>query len=490
MRCKLISYARGTGLVMAIRGEAPRGWWKEPHKHMKKNILELGWVLAATLVVATAAAVPGSAVAMASDSVADSLAAVYERPAPPPFDPATAGLDDYLAYAAIESPALRAAFYDWTTRIERSGYAGKLPDPLFSYTYFIENVETRVGPQLQRFQIRQPFPWFGTLGARKDITVEAAHAGYQKYQAEKLALFYRVKAAYYEYYYVGRDIAITRDNLKLLTFWESVARAKYRVALKQHPDVIKAQVELGKLEDHLRTVESMVAPAAARLRAAANLADSIALPPPAEIDIREETVSGDSVLARVMANNPDLQSLAHVIDRENAARRLAGKASWPDFFIDASYITTGEAAMSGVPDSGKDAITASVGLTLPIWLGANKAKRNEAEAQYRRARYDYSEAQNRLTAIVERVVFEYEDALRKTRLYRDGLVPKAEQSLNANYTAYQAGETDFLNVLDAQRQLLDFQLQLERSRANLAIRGAEIEMLSGREDLYEENNND
>ena len=69
--------------------------------------------------------------------------------------------------------------------------------------------------------------------------------------------------------------------------------------------------------------------------------------------------------------------------------------------------------------------------------------------------------------------------MRKIRLYRDGLVPKAEQSLNANYTAFQAGETDFLNLLDAQRQLLDFQLQYERSKSSLAVKRAEIEMVTG-----------
>ena len=66
-------------------------------------------------------------------------------------------------------------------------------------------------------------------------------------------------------------------------------------------------------------------------------------------------------------------------------------------------------------------------------------------------------------------------------------MPKAEQSLNANYTAYQAGETDFLNLLDAQRQLLDFQLQFERSRSNLAIRRAELEMISGTDLIFASN---
>jgi outer membrane protein TolC len=355
-----------------------------------------------------------------------------------------------------------------------------LPDPWFSYTYFIENVETRVGPQRQVFRLRQSFPWFGTLGAKKDETAEAANAAFQRFESRKLRLFYQVKAAYYEYYYLGRDVSITRENLELLTFWESVARAKYRVALKQHPDVIKAQVELGKLEDRLRTVEDMMGPVVARLRAVMNLPDSIPLPVPAEIDVQEAAVYRDDVIAQVLANNPDLKSLVHLIDKARAGERLANKASWPSLFVGVDYVDIGEAVNPNAPDSGKDAFTASVGVSLPIWFGANKAKRQEAEAQYRGAQNNLADARNRLSALTEKIVFEYEDALRKTRLYGDGLVPKAEQSLNANYTAYQAGEMDFLNLLDAQRQLLDFQLQYERSKSSLATSRAEIEMVTGR----------
>ena len=59
------------------------------------------------------------------------------------------------------------------------------------------------------------------------------------------------------------------------------------------------------------------------------------------------------------------------------------------------------------------------------------------------------------------------------------MVPKAEQSLNAAYTSYQAGKADFLDVLDAQRQLLDFQLRLDLSITNMAKYKAELDMLRG-----------
>lgn len=395
--------------------------------------------------------------------------------------PTVSVLEEYLAHAVKESPALQAAFHDWQAVIARSGYTGALPNPIVSYSYFGAPVETRVGPQEQRFSVRQAVPWPGTLGARKEITSRAADAAYQKYQSKKLQLLYEVKAAYYEYYYLGRELAVTRDNLELLKFWESIVRARYRLALTQHPDLIKVQVELGKLENRLQTIEDMVAPAVARLRAVTNLPDSVSVTIPKAISINELILDHDDIVRAALENNPGLKSLIHTIQKEEAGVRLAGKSTRPSFIMGFDYIQTGDALNPDLLDSGKDPWMVSVGITLPVWFGANSARKREAEASRRSAEYAYSDAQNRLRAFTEKILFEYADALRQIRLYRDGLVPKAEQSLNASYAAYQAGEADLLNLLDTQRQLLDFQLQYERSKSSLAIRQAEIEMLTGKE---------
>ncbi len=395
------------------------------------------------------------------------------------FD-STTTLDDYLAHAAIESPALRRAFYNWKSALDKTGYAGALPDPMISYAYFIENVETRVGAQNQRISLKQSFPWFGTLGDRKDMAQELANAAYRKYEAEKLKLFFSVKAAYYDFYYLGQDIALTRDNFELLKFWESVARAKYKVALKQHPDIIKAQVELGKLEDGLLTLKDRIVPTAARLRAILNLSDTVSLPIPTVIRVAEISINGDSVLSAALDYNPNLNAMLHLIDLERAGVRLAGKTSLPNFTVGVDYIETGEALNASMVESGKDPWVFGVGLSLPIWFGKNNAKKREAAAKLKSAEYNYADVRNRLTELVQKLVFLYSDALRKTQLYRDGLIPKAEQALNASYTAYQAGEADFLNVLDSQRELLAFQLRFERAWADLATRRAELEMIMGR----------
>lgn len=416
-----------------------------------------------------------------AEEVADSIHRVYDRDGNlPAFEP-DGGLDHYLEYAVRHSPKLESSYYRWVSELERSKYVGALPDPFLSYSRFMENVETRVGPQEHRFGLRQTYPWFGVLGARKETAFESSNAAFMRFREARLNLIYRVKSAYYELYYLGRLIQLTRENMELLTFWESVARVKYKVGLKQHPDVIKAQVELGILEDRLLSLERGLEPARANLRAALNVADATTIPVPTAIEVVETELQGDSIIRLAHSGNPGLASVKHIIEKERAGIKLAGKSSYPNFTFGVDYIITGDAIDPSMPESGKDPWSISIGLNLPIWFGKSKARKQEARARLHSAQESYDSEENQLTWMAEQKTFEHNDALRKLRLYRDGLIPKAEQSLNAFYTAYQAGEADFLSVLDAQRQLLEFQLQYERSLTDLASRKAELDMLTGNE---------
>jgi hypothetical protein len=67
-------------------------------------------------------------------------------------------LQEYLRQAARNNAGLKAAFEEWKAALEAVPQAKALPDPRFSYGYFIDEVETRVGPQKHRLGIMQVFP--------------------------------------------------------------------------------------------------------------------------------------------------------------------------------------------------------------------------------------------------------------------------------------------------------------------------------------------
>ncbi|MBA7700831.1 hypothetical protein ES703_109556 [subsurface metagenome] len=124
-----------------------------------------------------------------------------------------------------------------------------------------------MGPQRQKFGIMQVFPWFGKIEARTDAAAAAAKVARSRYEAEKLKLFWQVKDAFYEYLYLASAVEIARQNLELLKYFEEVARTRYMAAAGSHPDVIRAQVELAKIEDVLKSLEELREPTVARLNA-------------------------------------------------------------------------------------------------------------------------------------------------------------------------------------------------------------------------------
>ncbi len=117
------------------------------------------------------------------------------------------GLYDLLQFAALRNPAVEAAFNRWKAAAERIPQAGALPDPRFTFGHFFESVETRVGPQNQRFGLSQAFPWFGTLGLKSDVATQNALIAEQQFAAAQNRLYASVTKAYAEY--------------RLITFYKS-----------------------------------------------------------------------------------------------------------------------------------------------------------------------------------------------------------------------------------------------------------------------------
>lgn len=407
-------------------------------------------------------------------------AGAHSSPGSLPTLDETSGLDDYLAYAALRNAGLEAAFNRWKAALERVPQARSLPDPRFTYRYFIQEVETRVGPQRQGFELAQMFPWFGKLELRADMAAQAAMAEHQRYEAEKLRLFYRVRHVYSEYAYWSRAVRITRKNRDLVKHFEEVARTRYKVATGGHPDVIRAQVELGKLEDRLRSLRDLEGAIVARLNAVLNRPAEAPLPEPKALSHESLGVEDSLVVEWLRERSPELKALAYETARQERGVELAHKAFFPDVTVGASVIDTRDARMAGTPGSGKDPVVAMVSVNLPIWHDKLRAGVREARARQLAAAKTREETENQLEARARMILYQLRDAERKIDLYREALVPKAEQAVRTSEAGFRAGDVGFLDLVDAQRILLDFQLSLERAVADHAQRMAELEMLVGR----------
>jgi outer membrane protein, heavy metal efflux system len=396
----------------------------------------------------------------------------------------SSALEDYLRYAAANNPGLEAAFNRWQASLEKVPQARALPDPRLTYSYFIRELETRVGPQRQRLGLSQTFPWFGKLGLRAKAAGEDAARQEQKYQAARLALLYRVKTVFYDYYFLSRSLAVTEENLRLLTSLEAVARAKYSTGTTGYSSLLKAQLELGRIEDRLQSLEDIRNVQAARLNSALNRPVASPLPWPGEIGTVEKELNEEKLMELLAERNPELNALDLLAEKGNIEAQLAGKNIFPDITLGLDYMQTGRALMPGTVDDGKDPLMAMFSVNLPLNRGKYRAAEREARLRSSAARLQRQDRENSLKVELKAALFNYRDSERKISLYRDALIPKAEQALGAAGKSFTSGfNADFLDLVEAQRTLLEFQLAYEEAVVKRAETRAKIEMLVGTDDL-------
>lgn len=411
------------------------------------------------------------------------LSAVYEL-GPQPT------LADYVAYGVLHGQEVRAAVADWQAAGETIAQASTLPDPRFTFTEMLVPVETRVGPQERIFGLWQTFPWFGTLSVGAEVQEATVGVAAARLQGALYRTAYRIKQAYYDLAYLARAIEVTEIHLGLLGQWEATARVRYETGAVSYNDLVKTQVELGLLESRLTELQDSYRPLSSKLNAALNRsADTIVVQPllPAMDDgsagggtlagaALDETALADSL----RRHNPELLALWNQAERFDRASQLARKKGLPELTLGLTYIQTGPALDPNLPDSGKDPVMASLSLNLPLWRGKYRAATQEAESRYLATRASRKEREDALLAELANAHFSYREARRKAGLYAQGLLPKGRQALQAALAAYEAGSTGYLDVLDAQRTLLEFELAGARAIADQHIHLAALEMLVGR----------
>ncbi|MDZ7849196.1 MAG: TolC family protein [Owenweeksia sp.] len=124
-------------------------------------------------------------------------------------------LDSYLTQASQNNPGLQAQYTSFEASLERAAQVSGLPNPTLSFGYFIQPVETRVGPQQAKFSLSQMFPWFGSLSAKGDAAAARAQAQYLRFIDAREKLMSEVKSSYYELWQIREMIELERENLRI-----------------------------------------------------------------------------------------------------------------------------------------------------------------------------------------------------------------------------------------------------------------------------------
>ncbi len=434
----------------------------------------------------------------------ESSAEVYARSPEPPGEPnaeessvdapVSHRLRDYIVLALENNPDIKTAEETARSKVERIRQVTALPDPFLNTKTLPEPVRTAEGDNFFILGVSQKLPIPQKLDRAGRVAFEDTRVALKQLEAVRLRVIADVKRTYYQLYVVDRSIDVTQANQDLLRGLIAVARSQVAAGRRSQDDVLRAQVELSNLEAELITLRQLRVTFAARLNEILDRQPQTTIDTPDEFGIRNVELAVDELMEKAVEVNPDLQRIKHQIDRDRESLELAKLAYWPDFSLGFEWIkmesrnafrpprnpNTGKRpTVSRMSEDASDNWAITFGFSLPIWYDKIKGGIEEATR-----RLSASRAQYRSTA--NRVEFAVEDALERVRsqqdlarLFRDTIIPQAQQTYQVSQASYMAGTNDFLYVIDNWRKWLVFTIQYYRSMGELERSVADLEQAIG-----------
>ncbi|MEO2031630.1 MAG: TolC family protein, partial [Planctomycetaceae bacterium] len=119
-------------------------------------------------------------------------------------------------------------------------------------------------------------------------------------------------------------------------------------------------------------------------------------------------------------------------------------------------------------------INFQVGAPIPIF-NRNQGNIAAAQAEFCRATLEVQRTEKSIEARLAEVSGDYDSALAAVNQYKGKILPNAIESLKLAESAYEAGETSFVQVLVARRTFFDSNLQLIAAQAQLAQANSKVD---------------
>jgi len=370
---------------------------------------------------------------------------------------ASSNLSALIEEAKQHNPKIQSAFNAWKAAQYKTTVSQSLEDPMVSYSYMGDEVQTRVGPQEQRFGVSQKIPFPGKLGLKGKAQSKEAQVLQERYEAIQNEIIKEVKFVYYDLYWVDRSIEVNEEEKAVLERLEKVAQRKYESNLSTQPDVIKIQIELSNVIEKLFLLRQNRESLNVRLNSLLNRGSSEKILKVSEISAQEFNYSLEEVLEKAQHSRQELIAAALAVEKAQYEQSLAKMSYLPDFTVGAEFIDIGSGATTMVND-GEDAWMGTVSVNLPIWFWKNDAQIKEKKAALETARKDQKDIENQVAFEVQDLYFKisaYQDVV---LLYETALLPQAEQAFDVSQTGFEAGVLSFIDWLDTERTYLQTRL--------------------------------
>jgi len=353
---------------------------------------------------------------------------------------------------------------------EQAVAAGQLPDPMLRVG--VENFPidgggfSAEGMTQAKVGIRQVFPRGRVRELGSEQMRARADAFDQGADARLREVLTSVRNTWLEAYYSQQAWSLVNESRPFFADLVTITRSMYAVGRKSQHDVLRAELELSRLDDRLIEADRARAEAQARL---SRWLGSDAHRPIAMKLPNWEVLPPLPAMRDRLASHPVLAAANADISAQQAAVDMAEEDQKPGWALDLGYGYRDGYQPDGTPRS--DFVSLAVTVDLPFF-GKNRQDRKLAAALSERsaAKYSRTALQKQLQSELDGEYARWQDLSRRLELYESRILQQSQGQAQAALLAYQSDTADFADVMrgyieDLNTRIEHIRLQVERAQS-------------------------
>ena len=391
-------------------------------------------------------------------------------------------LPTLITTALSNNPELKASQARWRMYVGKARQAGSLDDPMFMFK--LQNMLAREpfvfnkDPQSAKaIGITQQLPFWGKRALKEEIAGYEAESYRWQVEERRLELRRMVTEAYYQIYAADKALEIINRNIRIISDFSTIAESRYAIGQGAQQDIFKAGLEKSKMLDMQITLQQQRKSLEANLNYLLYRPAGTTVGTVADFELPQPVHTPNQLNEAAHVNRPQLKSLIMQANKGMAGHRLARKEFYPDFNLSLEYMFR-EASMN---DPGYNMFSLGMTFNIPFQQERRRAMLAESSSETDMAMEELNVLKNNISYTITDSLAQMERRRSLVELYKTGIIPQAEQSLESSLIGYRVGKVDFLTLLDGRVSLFNYERELYESKAEYMMQLARLEAAVGAE---------
>jgi outer membrane protein, heavy metal efflux system len=385
-------------------------------------------------------------------------------------------LSEATSAALANNAAIKEALKKWNAARARIPQAAAWDDPRLGGDTLVHRF-VNVPPNAfmdQAVSIEQVVPITGKNLTRARAAMAEAISAYEDVRRAQLDVIAAARASFFRLANAYDQLEINRKNIDSLKQIADISRAKYEAGTQSAADVLVAETDESKLEEAQRDLERQLSDEQSRLNQLMNRDAFAPLSVPGTESIKGPELSPSRLRPLLLTHRPEIKMAEAKIDMEKWKLQLARREWIPDpaLVVKAQRYN----------DAGQAVSEVDAGVSFPLpWVNFRKygAGVREAAENLGAAEHGLDRSQKEALRLLRDQLQKIETFHHHVELFRDKLVPQAQQAFEANRLAYESGKASFLDWITAQRVLRDIEATARMHLTDYQVAVAELEAIIG-----------